>query len=218
MVVDNLNEVLANITEQKRRALRDDETVDLIAVSKTFAIDDIKPVLDAGQRIFGENKVQECRDKWAELKSQYDNVELHLIGGLQSNKVKYLPNLVDVIQTVDKLSLAQEIKKHIDKNQGWNPQIYIQVNTGMEEQKSGVLESDANELISQCKELGLNVVGLMCIPPFDENPSVHFALLRKIANRNNLAKLSMGMSGDYDIAIDLGATAVRVGSAIFGQR
>ncbi|MFL2660049.1 MAG: YggS family pyridoxal phosphate-dependent enzyme [Alphaproteobacteria bacterium] len=218
IIQQNIQQIKSEIEKYKTRALRQDDNVDLIAVSKTFPIDDIKIALDTGHRIFGENKVQECRDKWIDLKSEYQNVELHLIGGLQTNKVKYLPNLVDVIHTLDNIKLANEIKKHIDKNENWNPQIYIQVNTGAETQKNGVLEHDADKIITQCKEMGLNIVGLMCIPPADENPSVHFALLRKIAMRNNLQKLSMGMSTDYPIAIDLGATCVRIGSAIFGAR
>ncbi|MDG1153519.1 MAG: YggS family pyridoxal phosphate-dependent enzyme [Alphaproteobacteria bacterium] len=218
IIQQNIQQIKSEIEKYKTRALRQDDNVDLIAVSKTFPIDDIKIALDTGHRIFGENKVQECRDKWIDLKSEYQNIELHLIGGLQTNKVKYLPNLVDVIHTLDNIKLANEIKKHIDKNENWNPQIYIQVNTGAEAQKNGVLEQDADKIITQCKEMGLNIVGLMCIPPADENPSVHFALLRKIAMRNNLQKLSMGMSTDYPIAIDLGATCVRIGSAIFGAR
>lgn len=218
IIQQNIQQIKSEIEKYKTRALRQDDNVDLIAVSKTFPIDDIKIALDTGHRIFGENKVQECRDKWIDLKSEYQNIELHLIGGLQTNKVKYLPNLVDVIHTLNNIKLANEIKKHIDKNENWNPQIYIQVNTGAEAQKNGVLEQDADKIITQCKEMGLNIVGLMCIPPADENPSVHFALLRKIAMRNNLQKLSMGMSTDYPIAIDLGATCVRIGSAIFGAR
>ena len=218
IIQQNIQQIKSEIEKYKTRALRQDDNVDLIAVSKTFPIDDIKIALDTGHRIFGENKVQECRNKWVDLKSEYQNVELHLIGGLQTNKVKYLPNLVDVIHTLDNIKLANEIKKHIDKNENWNPQIYIQVNTGAEAQKNGVLEQDADKIITQCNEMGLNIVGLMCIPPADENPSVHFALLRKIAMRNNLQKLSMGMSTDYPIAIDLGATCVRIGSAIFGAR
>lgn len=218
IIQQNIQQIKSEIEKYKTRALRQDDNVDLIAVSKTFPIDDIKIALDTGHRIFGENKVQECRNKWIDLKSEYQNIELHLIGGLQTNKVKYLPNLVDVIHTLDNIKLANEIKKHIDKNENWNPQIYIQVNTGAETQKNGVLEHDADKIITQCKEMGLNIVGLMCIPPADENPSVHFALLRKIAMRNNLQKLSMGMSTDYPIAIDLGATCVRIGSAIFGAR
>jgi hypothetical protein len=218
IIQQNIQQIKSEIEKYKTRALRQDDNVDLIAVSKTFPIDDIKIALDTGHRIFGENKVQECRNKWVDLKSEYQNVELHLIGGLQTNKVKYLPNLVDVIHTLDNIKLANEIKKHIDKNENWNPQIYIQINTGAEAQKNGVLEQDADKIITQCKEMGLNIVGLMCIPPADENPSVHFALLRKIAMRNNLQKLSMGMSTDYPIAIDLGATCVRIGSAIFGDR
>ena len=218
IIQQNIQQIKSEIEKYKTRALRQDDNVDLIAVSKTFPIDDIKIALDTGHRIFGENKVQECRNKWIDLKSEYQNIELHLIGGLQTNKVKYLPNLVDVIHTLNNIKLANEIKKHIDKNENWNPQIYIQVNTGAEAQKNGVLEQDADKIITQCKEMGLNIVGLMCIPPADENPSVHFALLRKIAMRNNLQKLSMGMSTDYPIAIDLGATCVRIGSAIFGAR
>ena len=210
--------LIQNIQESCRKAERDFNTIDIMAVSKTYDISHIRPVLDTGHRIFGENKVQECRNKWIQLKSEYDNIHLHLIGGLQSNKVKYLPHLVDVIHTVDSEKLVLEIKKHMDKNPDWIPHIYIQVNTGEETQKNGVAVAQVSALVSFAKAHGLHVVGLMCIPPLNDYPTPHFALLRKLAHENGLSQLSMGMSADYDDALNLGATIIRIGTAIFGKR
>ena len=218
-MTESLNLVKAELAEAMRRTERDLDTVNLVAVSKQKSIEEIVPVLKSGHRIFGENRVQECRDKWVDLKAQYPNIKLHLIGQLQTNKVKYLPNLVDVIETVDRLELAKTIKNTIDKNPNWNPECFIQINTGAEKQKSGVLTIHADAFITQCRdELGLNITGLMCIPPVEENPALHFALLRKIALRNNIKNLSMGMSSDYKIAVEFDATYVRIGTAIFGSR
>ena len=210
--------VMAHIQESCRKAERNFNSVQVMAVSKTYDISHIRPVLDAGHRVFGENKVQECRDKWQILKTEYTGITLHLIGGLQSNKVKYLPHLVDVIHTVDSQKLVLEIKKHMDKNPQWHPDIYIQVNTGDEQQKNGVPVDTVHSMVHFAKNNGLHVVGLMCIPPMQDYPTPHFALLRKLAHQNSLTELSMGMSGDYDDAINIGATIIRIGTAIFGTR
>lgn len=209
---------IAHIHESCRKADYNPSHLDVMAVSKTYPVESIVPILDAGHRIFGENKVQECRDKWPALKSVYDGVKLHLIGGLQTNKVKYLPHLVDAIHTVDSQKIIDEIRKHMDKNPDWHPDIYIQVNTGNEPQKNGVCVQDVAPLVAYARDAHLNVVGLMCIPPASDYPTPHFALLRKLAHENALEKLSMGMSADYDDAINLGATIIRIGSAIFGER
>ena len=194
------------------------EDVTLIAVSKTFAAESIAPLLEAGQRIFGENRVQEAKAKWPGLRERYPGVELHLIGPLQSNKAKEAVALFDAIHTVDRPKIAEAIASEIAK-QGRKPKLFIEVNTGGEEQKAGVSPEEADGFIKTCREqYGLTIEGLMCIPPFDEPPAPHFALLAKIAARNGLAKLSMGMSADYASAIAFGATYVRVGSAIFGER
>lgn len=210
--------VIADIQQSCRKAGRDFNTVQVMAVSKTYDISHIRPVLNAGHRVFGENKVQECRDKWHTLKTEYAHIELHLIGGLQTNKVKYLPPIVDAIHTVDSQKLVLEIKKHMDKNPDWCPDIYIQVNTGNEQQKNGVAVNMVNNMVQFAQNNGLRVVGLMCIPPVQDYPAPHFALLRKIAHQNGLTQLSMGMSGDYDDAINIGATIIRIGTAIFGVR
>lgn len=192
--------------------------VQLIAVSKTFEASDIRPVLEAGQRVFGENRVQEAQKKWPALRAEYPGVELHLIGPLQSNKASEAVALFDVIQTVDRVKIAEALAKECQK-QGQRLQFYVQINTGREPQKAGVLPEDGDTFIAMCRDdLRLNVVGLMCIPPVDENPRPHFKMLREMATRNGLEKLSMGMSSDFEIAIAEGATAVRVGSAIFGAR
>jgi PLP dependent protein len=192
--------------------------VQLIAVSKTFEASDIRPVLDAGQRVFGENRVQEAQKKWPQLRTEYSGVELHLIGPLQSNKAAEAVALFDVIQTVDRIKIAEALARECQK-QGRSLQYYIQINTGREPQKAGVMPEEADGFITTCRDdLGLNVVGLMCIPPVDEDPRPHFKLLREMAKRNGLQKLSMGMSSDFEIAIAEGATAIRVGSAIFGTR
>jgi pyridoxal phosphate enzyme (YggS family) len=192
--------------------------VHLVCVSKTYGADAIEPVLAAGQRVFGENRVQEARDKWPALRERYPDIELHLIGPLQTNKVREALALFDVIETVDRPSLAEALAKEIAR-QGHAPRLLVQVNTGEEEQKAGVAPGEADAFIAACRERhGLAIEGLMCIPPADQPPSPHFALLAKIAARNGLATLSMGMSADYEQAIMLGATHVRIGSAIFGAR
>ena len=197
---------------------RDAADVTLIAVSKTFGPEEISPVLEAGQRVFGENRVQEAQGKWPQLREQYPDVELHLIGPLQSNKAADAVALFDVIQTVDREKIAAALSREIAK-QGKTPRLLVQVNTGAEPQKAGVLPAETRAFVELCREKhGLTIDGLMCIPPFDENPGPHFALLRKLAGELGLNILSMGMSADFETAIELGATHVRVGSAIFGQR
>jgi pyridoxal phosphate enzyme (YggS family) len=189
----------------------------LIAVSKVQPIEKVRAALEAGHRVFGENRVQEAEERWGELKPQYPDVELHLIGGLQTNKAAIAVALFDVIQSVDRLKLAKALAGEMEK-QGKQLPVYIQVNTGREEQKGGCALEELPELLAGSKELGLEVVGLMCIPPLGEDPTMHFALLKKLAKRHGLARLSMGMSGDYALAAAMGATDVRVGTAIFGAR
>ena len=192
--------------------------VKLVAVSKTYFAPDILPVLAEGQRVFGENRVQEAKEKWPDLRAQYPDVELHLIGPLQSNKAAEAVALFDVIQTVDRLKIAEALSKECQK-QGRKLSFFVQVNTGLEAQKAGIDPNDADEFIAKCgSELNLNVVGLMCIPPVDQDPRSHFKMLAEIAKRNHVAQLSIGMSSDYEIAIAEGATVVRIGSAIFGSR
>ena len=217
-VMARLEDVRARIAKAARAAGRDPGEVSLIAVSKTFPAAAIAPVLAAGQRHFGENRVQEAREKWPALKEAHPDVTLHLIGPLQTNKVKYAVRLFDVIHTVDRPKLAAALAREMDKR-GRHLPVFVQVNTGEEPQKAGVLPGEADAFIEQCRgEYGLNVIGLMCIPPVDEEPALHFALLEKIARAHGLEKLSMGMSHDYETAIAFGATHVRVGSAIFGPR
>lgn len=209
---------IATAAEDCDRTVSD---VALVAVSKTMEAEIIRPVLAAGQRVFGENRVQEAKAKWPGLKADFADVELHLIGPLQSNKVKEALGLFDVIETVDRESLVAELVKEMPKElarSGRVPRLLVQVNTGDEPQKAGVSPKDADVFIESCKARGLSIEGLMCIPPADEPPSPHFALLAKIAARHGLKVLSMGMSADYREAIQLGATHVRVGSAIFGAR
>lgn len=197
---------------------RDPDEVTLIAVSKTFGADDIRPVLEAGHRQFGENRVQEALGKWPELKADYPELTLHLIGPLQSNKAREAVALFDAIHTIDRPKIAQALANEMDK-QGRRPQLFIQVNTGEEEQKAGVLAADAGELLALCQDrLGLEIAGLMCIPPVEEEPAIHFAFLDKLAGELGLTGRSMGMSGDFETAVEMGATHVRVGSAIFGAR
>ena len=197
---------------------RDPDEVTLIAVSKTFGADDIRPVLEAGHRQFGENRVQEAQGKWPELKADYPELTLHLIGPLQSNKAREAVALFDAIHTIDRPKIAQALANEMDK-QGRRPQLFIQVNTGEEEQKAGVLAADAGELLALCQDrLGLEIAGLMSIPPVEEEPAIHFAFLDKLAGELGLTGRSMGMSGDFETAVEMGATHVRVGSAIFGPR
>ena len=197
---------------------RDPAAITLIAVSKTFPGAAIEPVLAAGHRVFGENYVQEAKAKWPALRDRYGGIELHLIGPLQSNKVREAVALFDAIHVVDRPSLAAALAREIARA-GRAPRLFVQVNTGEEPQKGGVLPTQADAFIAACREdHGLTLAGLMCIPPFDEPPSPHFALLNTIARRNSLSVLSMGMSADFEAAIQLGATHVRIGSAIFGTR
>lgn len=210
--------VLETIDHVAEKAGRSKGDVQLVAVSKTFDADYIRPALQAGQRVFGENRVQESQGKWPQLKQEFSGVELHLIGPLQSNKAEDAVALFDVIETIDREKIARAIAKEIEK-QGRAPRLYVQVNTGLEPQKAGITPDDTVAFVNLCRdELSLEIEGLMCIPPADENPGPHFALLGKLAKQAGLEKLSMGMSGDYETAIEFGATSVRVGSAIFGHR
>lgn len=216
--VEGLNEVRARLTKAIKEADRKPDSVALVAVSKTFDADAIRPAIGAGQRIFGENWVQEAQGKWPELKAETAGIELHLIGPLQSNKAADAVALFDVIESVDREKIARALADEM-KRQGRKLGIYIQVNTGLEPQKAGIAPDDVAAFVDLCRsELQLSVEGLMCIPPADENPGPHFALLAKLASENGLSKLSMGMSGDFETAIAFGATSVRVGSAIFGTR
>jgi pyridoxal phosphate enzyme (YggS family) len=217
-IADNIGSVRGAIAKAAAAADRDPDTVTLIAVGKVQPLERVEAALRAGQRVFGENRVQEAKGKWPDFRARYPDVELHLIGPLQTNKVREAVELFDVIQTVDRPKLARELAKEMEK-QGKRLDCYIQVNTGEEEQKAGVAPAEADGFIAACRdELGLPVVGLMCIPPVDDNPALHFAMLREIAKRNGIANLSMGMSGDFETAVEMGATHVRVGTAIFGAR
>jgi hypothetical protein len=213
-----LAEVGRRIAHACAEAKRDPAAVTLVAVSKTFAADAIAPVIAAGQRVFGENRVQEAKAKWPALREPHADIALHLIGPLQSNKAKEAVALFDAIHAVDRVSLCAALAKEIDR-QGRTPLLFVEINTGAEPQKAGVLPEDADAFLRDCREgYGLAIAGLMCIPPADEPPAPHFALTAKIAARNGLELLSMGMSADYELAIRFGATHVRVGSAIFGGR
>jgi PLP dependent protein len=201
-----------------QEARRDRTSVTLIAVSKTFDADAIQPVIEAGQHVFGENRVQEAKAKWPALMSAYDGIALHLIGPLQSNKTKEAVALFDAIHSVDRPSLCEALAKEF-RSQARRPQLFVQLNTGEEPQKAGIAPGEADSFIASCREkYGLPISGLMCIPPVNEAPAPHFALTAKIAARNGLKNLSMGMSADFATAIALGATHVRIGSAIFGNR
>ncbi len=217
-VSGNLQQVRAELAAAAREAGRDPETVILVAVSKTHAAEAIRPALADGHRIFGENRVQEAEAKWPALKRDYPDARLHLIGPLQSNKARHALALFDVIETVDRPKLARTLARLMEET-GHRPDCLIQINTGEEAQKAGIAPLEADDFIAYCRdELNLPVRGLMCIPPVDEEPSLHFALLADIAARNGLADLSMGMSADYPTAVRFGATLVRVGTAIFGAR
>lgn len=214
----NFQNVKQNIEKAANIAEREFSSIELIAVGKTFGADKIEPLLRAGHRCFGENRVQEAESKWPDIRKKFRGVELHLIGGLQTNKVRAAVRLFDVIETLDRPRLARVLAKEIALS-GKKLTFFIQVNTGNEAQKSGISPNEADAFICFCRdELKLSVSGLMCIPPTNEEPSLHFALLQKIAKRNCLENLSMGMSSDYETAIQFGATHVRVGSAIFGER
>ncbi len=213
-----LDAVEREIAKACREAGRARSTVTLVAVSKTFGIEAIVPVIEAGQRVFGENRVQEAKAKWPELMAAHPGIALHLIGPLQSNKAKEAVALFDAIHSLDRVSLCEALAKEIVK-QDRKPQLFVQINTGEEPQKAGIAPTDADDFIRRCRETyGLSIFGLMCIPPVDEAPAPHFALTAKIAARNGLTGLSMGMSADFATAIQFGATHIRVGSAIFGHR
>ena len=218
LIAGNLAVVRDKIAAAERAAGRDNGTVSLVAVSKTQPQEAVRDALAAGQRIFGENRVQEALAKFPGLRNECPDLVLHLIGPLQTNKVRDAVAHCDVIETVDRPHLAQALAREMERS-GKRPTCFIEVNTGEEAQKSGVAPGAADAFIAECRDrLGLPIAGLMCIPPHDENPAPHFALLREIAKRNGLAGLSMGMSADYEIAIRFGATHVRVGTAIFGAR
>ncbi len=217
-VRDRIDAVEARIAEAAGRAGRDDRDIHLIAVSKTFGPDRIEPVIAAGHALFGENRVQEAQGKWPALKADHAGLELHLIGPLQSNKARDAVALFDVIHTIDRPKIAAAVKKEMTA-QNRRPRLLVQVNTGEEAQKAGVLPADLDDFLKSCADdHGLRIEGLMCIPPIDEEPALHFALLQKLADRNGLKELSMGMSADFETAIAFGATYVRVGTAIFGPR
>ncbi len=217
-VVSNLNDVRAHIEAACRKAGREPSSVTLVAVSKTHGPERIRPALLAGQRCFGENRVQEAKAKWPDLKQEFPDIELHLIGPLQTNKAKEAVALFDVIESLDRPSLAEALAKEMAK-QNRRPKLLVQINTGAEPQKAGLLPDEADDFLTACKERwGLSIQGLMCIPPFDADPTAHFKLLGDIAKRHRMKQLSMGMSHDYETAIAQGATQVRVGTAIFGAR
>ncbi len=210
--------VAARIAAAAEAAGRDAGAITLIAVSKTFEPPAIELALGAGHRIFGENRVQEAAGKWPALQGRFDDTELHLIGALQSNKAADAVALFDAIHSLDRDKLARELAKAIE-SQGRAPQLFLQVNTGEEPQKAGIGPKDAGDFLARCRgEHGLAVTGLMCIPPFDEEPGPHFALLQKLAEELDLPNLSMGLSGDFETAIAFGATHIRVGTAVFGPR
>ena len=213
----SLNIIKSKIEKAEKDAKRDIGSTQLLAVSKIQPNSRVLSVLEQGHQIFGENKVQEAMGKWPMFREQFPNIKVHLIGPLQSNKVKQAVELFDAIHTLDRLKLAQKLSNEV-QTQGKAPDMFIQINTGEEEQKSGVIPSEADQFISDCISLDLPIKGLMVIPPIHEEASLHFGLLRKIASRNGLEGLSMGMSGDFENAIAMGATHVRVGSAIFGER
>jgi PLP dependent protein len=221
-LTDHLPSGLAAVEEAVARACRDAHrdraSVQLVAVSKTFEAEAIEPVIKAGQTLFGENRVQEAKAKWPGLMSAYGGLSVHLIGPLQSNKAKEAVALFDAIHSVDRPSLCEALAKEF-RAQARRPQLFVQLNTGEEPQKAGIAPAEADGFIANCREnYGLEISGLMCIPPVNDAPAPHFALTAKIAARNGLKNLSMGMSADFAIAIQMGATHIRVGSAIFGHR
>ncbi|MPZ09058.1 MAG: YggS family pyridoxal phosphate-dependent enzyme [Kiloniellaceae bacterium] len=216
-IAAKLAEVRGRITAAAREAGRHPQDVALVAVSKTHPAAAIEAALAVGQSVFGENRVQEAQGKFPALKKAHPDLRLHLIGPLQTNKVTDALELFDVIETLDRPKLARALAKEAAKL-GLAPDCYVQVNTGEESQKAGIAPGEADAFIAECRDLGLKVAGLMCIPPVEEAPALHFAFLREIAKRNDLAGLSMGMSGDYETAVQFGATLVRVGTGIFGAR
>ena len=217
-VAANLATVRAEIAAATKTAGRATDDVTLVAISKIHQSDRILPVLDAGHRIFGENRVQEAAAKWPALKDRFADIELHLVGPLQTNKIKQALALFDVIETLDRPKLARALATEMANRQRLTP-CYIQVNTGEEPQKAGVMPDQTKDFIALCRDqLKLPVAGLMCIPPIDEEPALHFALLAEIAKRHGIERLSMGMSADFEVAIALGASHVRIGTSVFGER
>jgi pyridoxal phosphate enzyme (YggS family) len=213
-----LEVVRRTIADACARVNRDPGSVTLVAVSKTVSAGALEPVLAAGHRVFGENRVQEAREKWPPLRARYPDLELHLIGPLQTNKVREAVTLFDAIQSVDRPGLCEALARQLPAT-GVLPRLFVQVNTGAEPQKTGVLPGDADRFLADCREVyGLDITGVMGIPPVDEAPAPHFAMLADIAARNELSFISMGMSADYAVAVECGATHVRVGTAIFGAR
>ncbi|MFV0383551.1 YggS family pyridoxal phosphate-dependent enzyme [Paracoccus sp. (in: a-proteobacteria)] len=212
-----LNDIKGRVAAAERAAGRPAGSVTLIAVSKVQPVDRVEAVLQAGQRVFGENYVQEAQGKWPAWRAAHPGVQVHMIGPLQSNKARTALQLFDAIHTLDRMSLARKLAAQIAE-QGRSPQLFIQVNTGAEPQKAGILADELPGFLAACGELGLNPQGLMCIPPENKDPVPHFALLRRLADANGLTQLSMGMSADFEAAIAQGATHIRVGSAIFGAR
>ncbi|MCF1710575.1 YggS family pyridoxal phosphate-dependent enzyme [Tabrizicola sp. J26] len=211
------SEILARIAAAVKAAGRTDGSVKLIAVSKVQPLDRVRAVLEAGHRLFGENYVQEAAGKWPDLRAEFGPVAVHMIGPLQTNKAKLAVELFDAIHTVDRPSLAEKLAR-LAQDRGVCPELFIQVNTGREPQKAGILPEDTDDFIASCRTLDLPISGLMCIPPEGEDTAPHFASLAEMAQRNGLAGLSMGMSADFEAAIAAGATHIRVGSAIFGAR
>jgi PLP dependent protein len=217
-VAENFESILRKIRKAERAAGREEGAAKLVAVSKTQSQEAIRAALAFGQRLFGENRVQEAQAHWSDLRLEYPDLELHLIGPLQTNKVRDAVSLFDCIQTVDREKLASELAREMKAQNKILP-CFIQVNTGLEEQKAGIAPDALTDFVSYCKkDYDLDIRGLMCIPPVDEPPALHFALLKKLARENDLRELSMGMSADYERAIALGATYVRIGSALFGER
>lgn len=212
-----LSDITARIRAEEERVGRIPGSTRLIAVSKMQPDERVRAVLDEGHRVFGENRVQEALGKWPAWQDEFSDVELHLIGPLQTNKARQALEAFQAIHSLDRPKLAKTIAR-LAQEMGTCPMLFVQVNTGEEEQKAGILPSDADSFIAECRKMDLPVAGLMCIPPVDEEPALHFALLAKIAGRNGLKELSMGMSGDFETAIAQGATYIRVGSAIFGDR
>lgn len=212
-----LTDIQSRIETAATAAGRKPEDVTLIAVSKVQPPERVAAVLEAGQRVFGENRVQEAAGRWPDFQARFSGIKLHLIGPLQTNKARQAVEMFDVIHTLDRPKLAETLARLADER-GSCPDLFVQINTGAEAQKAGVLPEDADGFIAQVRALGLPLVGVMCIPPVEDAPSLHFAFLAKIAARNGLTGLSMGMSADFESAIALGATHVRVGSAIFGER
>ena len=213
----SISEIQNRIASQLDRSNRSNGATRLIAVSKVQPIERVRAVVEGGHRLFGENKVQEAAGKWPALREEFGEINVHLLGPLQTNKARQAMELFQAIHSVDRPKLATTLAR-LQEELGHCPDLFIQINTGREEQKAGIAIEDANAFISEVRTLGLPLVGLMCIPPAGEEPSLHFALLRKIAERNDLKELSMGMSGDFESAVAQGATYVRVGSAVFGER